>query len=709
MSATLQRRVWTLPSEPSAAWTQSMVTDLGIPALVARVLYARGYHTAAEASAFLDPPQPPDPMGLPGMPAALERLCRARAHGEGVLVYGDYDCDGVCAAALAQGALRALGWQARVHLPYRADGYGLREDTLVSLAQRADCRLVLAVDNGSTAHAAIAAAARAGVEVLVADHHRLAADLPPATAVVNPLRAPDSPFVFLAGVGVAWCLARSLGAAVGAEPPSDIELVAIGTIADVVPLRGANRWLVRAGLRAMAGPGVRPGVRALLAACGVAPGSAPTERDISHGVAPRLNAPGRVDGPGAAFDLLSAPGEAEARAALAIVDQCNERRRAIGAEVLATAERALRALPSPPPPPAVVLADPGWHPGLVGPAAAVLAERLGVPVLLAAIDEQGLCRGSGRASPGWDLVDVLGRCASHLLRFGGHTQAAGFEVRLERLEGLRAAFTAECAAPQAAGRAPVLPLDGALEAGAGDVRHDVAAAMERLAPFGAGAPPPTFLLRGALISGAARMGETGRHARLRLRVTGAGAPAGSDRSPAWGRDAPAGEVQAVAFGLGLWTEGFASGGPFDLAVQMTVNRYRGREALQLLVVDAAPSDGDWSRFLTAVHAAVPRRHPDRDGLAAAFRRLATLGRGGGPLPPDTSLTAHLVPACLPDGEAAQAALAILRDLGILTDDGRFLPPPAGTRLDLEDSPRYRAAAAARTAVAELAAAVEATG
>lgn len=764
-----------------------MVAALNIPVPLAQALYTRGLRTLEEASAFLAPPPPADPFGLPDMPAAVERLARARDRGEAVLVFADYDCDGVCSAALAVDALRALGLEVQLHLPRREEGYGLQAETLPALARARGCGVVLTVDNGATAQEAVAAANRAGIDVVVTDHHRLGPVLPAAIAVVNPRRAPESPWTCLAGVGVVWALAEALATRLGRQAPAALDLVAIGTIADVVPLLGVNRRLVRDGLRAMAGGGVRPGVRALLTGCGLAAGMAPSARDISHGIAPRLNAPGRLEGPQAAYDLLAATGAAEAEAALAVVEASNLRRRALGAEVLRAAERALSALAERPR--VVVLADAQWPTGLVGPAAATLSERLGVPVLLAGVDARGVCRGSGRAPAGWDLAGALERCAGLLLRHGGHTEAAGFELRYEHLDAFRSALCAQaCPAegwrpdgggPERADAGPAtipaparaeVVLDGVLVGLGCDLDVGLASALERLGPFGTGNPDPRFLLPAATVAEARRVGGEGRHVRLQLvagdghRQAGArragqpaeglegsagdgGEPGGLgseaahrgealtprhpvarnhlDRAGAAGgavdgavggdgrdgdrrghvRGTGRGRVTGIAFGMGTWADGLEKGSPFDLVVQPAVNRYQGRETLQFVVHDLAPAGGDWLPFLAAARAGIARRNPDRDALAAVFRRLAALAGGHGQLPPDAALVAQLAPACLPDAESAAAAIAILRELGLLTADGRFTPPPSGTRLDLAVSARYRAAEEAKAAMAELAAAV----
>lgn len=663
--------------------SEALASALGIPRPLADLLCARGLSGTREAAAFLDPPPPRDPSALPGLDGAVAHLLAARRADSGVLVFGDYDCDGVCAALVAAQGLAAAGLRAAVHLPGRADGYGMRAESLPALAAAARCGTVLAVDNGATAHGAIAAARAAGLDVVVADHHQCDATLPPATAFINPVLDPGGPFAGLAGVGVAWVLVQALAAAAGTSAPFGLDLVALGTIADVAPLSGVNRYLVREGLRAMARPDLRPGLRALLRAAGVGDGAVPSSRDVSHGLAPRCNAPGRVDRPDAAYALLAARDAATALGALAQVEECNRTRQALAEQVAAEAEAAVE-VGGGTTPRAVVLARPTWHPGVVGVAAARLAERLGVPVLLAAMDAEGRCRGSGRGPEGFDLTAALRACGDLLLRYGGHARAAGFEVESARLETLRCAL-AELA-PEVNPEAPPAErvLDGELRPE--DLRLEVAEALERLEPYGAGNAEPLFLLRGAEIGDVRTLGREERHVRCRLRLPGAP------------------EAGAVAFGFGPWVDGLGARGPFDLVARPEVDRFRGRAALQVVVADALPRGGDWRPFLAAVRHGLPLRHPDRAQLTAAFRALRALAADGRPLPPESARIAALAPACGGSAAAARAALRIFEQVGLLDPAGGLRLPAGGAKVDLASSSRFRAAEEARRALARLEAA-----
>ena len=669
-------RPWELPPAVDPVAVATLAEACHLPAAVARVLCRRGLADPQAAADFLTPGPLPDPLAVSGMPEAVARLALATRRGERVLIFGDYDCDGICSTAVALQGLSAFGLAVHPHLPARVDGYGMQPETLVALARQHECTMVLAVDNGSTAVAAVAAAAAAGIEVVVADHHQLGEQLPGA-AVVNPCRDPGGPWEGLAGVGVTWCLLQALGKALGVAPPPAFDLVAVGTIADVAPMVGVNRALVRRGLDAMAETELRPGLRALLDLCSVAPGRAPEVRDISHGVAPRLNAPGRLNHPQPALALLLAADAAAAQVALAAVDCANNQRRRLEAEIVAMAQEAAAGLPADVP--VVVLADCRWKHGLLGPAASKLVERFAKPVLLAEISTDGRCRGSGRGPAGWDLTGALRQCANHLLRYGGHEQAAGFEFDLASLDDLRAALAALAPCPEASPRIPLV-VDAVLEAN--EVTPGLVEALAGLAPHGPGNPEPAFLLRRATAADARPVGGDGDHLRLQLQL-----PEG-------------GRVTAIGFGLGLWAGCTTT--PLDLVVHPQVNRFKGTAQLQLRVVDIDARD-DWGGFLRGVRRDLDRRHPDRARLTQAFHLLARLARGG-PLPPEPALIAQLS-RVLPDAEAARAALCIFREIGLLDPKGALCLPEPGHKLDLRHSRRYRAAEAAHAAAATLAAAV----
>jgi single-stranded-DNA-specific exonuclease len=418
-----------------------LARTLGVTRTAAAVLVSRGMLDASESSRFLDPRlahlTPPDAMKDRG--EAVERLARAARAGERVCVFGDYDADGVTAAALITDVLRALGAEVVPVLADRFDGgYGLSAPALVRILATG-ATLLVTCDCGSSDHERLEAVRRAGVDAVVIDHHRVPDDPLPALAFLNPHR-PECGFPYkgLASVG----LALSVGAGVRAELGVALDmrrwldLVAIGTIGDVAPLDGDNRALVRAGLALLA-KGARPGTRALaeIARCGSGP---PTGEDVSFRLAPRINAPGRLDKPDLSLALLLATTDVEARRIAAEVEVlCTRRKeveRAVTAEALAMLEdAALASLP------AIVLGRQGWHPGVVGIVAGRLASRFGKPTIILALDgARG--RGSVRGPAGFSVYDALVRVRDVLFAFGGHHAAAGVEMASDRLETLRERF-----------------------------------------------------------------------------------------------------------------------------------------------------------------------------------------------------------------------------------------------------------------------------
>lgn len=657
-------RPWRLPPrDPDAL---RLAIELGISPPLGRLLWARGFCTVDAARAFLHP-SAPDPRLLPQVDIACQRLGQAKAQGERVLIFGDYDADGVCSSALLLEAFSTFGLDVSVHLPSRQDGYGLRAaDVLGSGAS-----LCVAVDNGTTAIQEVETLRAAGIDVIIADHHQPVGPLPPALAIVNPWTVgPDHPLRDLSGTGVAWGMVRVLGAHLGLAAPASLDLVAIGTIADQMDLAGPNRYLVRAGLEMITST-PRPGLSLLLRSNGV--DGSPSPRDIAFTVAPRLNAPGRLGDPRPALDLLLCRDEPSAMVAVAVLQQANSDRQRLAGELLARAEAAASDEPQRG---ALVLASPDWPRGLLGPAAAALCERLGVPVLLAEMGPDGICRGSGRCPEGFDLTAALAACQEHLLRFGGHAQAAGFEVRSNALPALSEALS--LAAGEPSGTVSAWEVDGELDPD--ELTIDLAReCAELLEPFGAGNPEPLFRLGPVKVQEARRVGGTGRHLRLQVRAGAATLP-------------------AIAFDLGRWAAAVGATGGIELLGCPTVNRYRGRESLQLTVADLRPV-GDWAGFLTAARSAVVREHPDRDTLAQAFRRLRSVCRQEPAWgQSEAILRQHLVGFAQPD-----AILIIFREAGLLTDAG-LVEPTDGAKVDLRQSVRYRQAAeehAALRAVEEL--------
>ncbi|HZU81610.1 MAG TPA: DHH family phosphoesterase, partial [Polyangiaceae bacterium] len=423
-----------------------LARDLSLTRTAANVLLARGLRDPALGARFLDPRlahlTPPEAMK--DRSEAVGRIARAVRAGERICVFGDYDADGVTAAALATDVLRALGAEVATVLADRFDGgYGLSGRALARVLATG-ATLLVTCDCGSSDHERLESARRAGVDAVVIDHHRVPDAPLPAFAFLNPHR-PECSFAYkgLASVG----LALSIGAGVRAELGVSLDMrrwldfVAIGTIGDVAPLDGDNRALVRAGL-SLIGRGARAGTRALARAAGCT--GAPTGEDVSFRLAPRINAPGRLDKPDLALALLLATDEDEACRLAAEVEAHSTRRkeveRAVLAEALAEAtEPELARLP------AIVVAGQGWHPGVVGIVAGRLVARLGKPAVVVALDGP-TGRGSARAPAGFSVYDALARSRDALVGFGGHHAAAGLEVASDRIGALRDLFCDACAA-----------------------------------------------------------------------------------------------------------------------------------------------------------------------------------------------------------------------------------------------------------------------
>lgn len=543
---------------------RALCSELGLAEPVAVTLARRGYRTPEAARAFLAADESHEPAALAGIEAAVAAVRAAVAAGELVTVHGDYDADGVCATAILVATLREIGARCDWLIPDRsADGYGLTAGTLAALGRRGTGLLVTA-DCGITSLAEVAAARERGIEVVVTDHHQPGAELPECPVVHPGLGGYPCPD--LCGAGVAYKLAAALEGEERAE--RHLDLVALATVADLVPLAGENRALVRRGL-AVARRARRPGLRALMAVASVPPETLDAT-DLGFRLAPRINAAGRLYRADAGVELMLTGDEARAAAIAAELDRANAERRATEAGVLADAERRLRELPDEVrAAPAIVLWGEGWHPGVVGICASRLVERHGRPAVLVALDGAGRGKGSGRSVPGFDLLAALRSCEGWLRRFGGHRAAAGLEVEAERLEGFRAAFLAHAAErldDEALRRRERIDAVVGVES----LGHDVAEQLAALGPFGAGNPEPRLLVPGARLSDVRPMGEAERHARFSL--CGAG-----------------GRVAGVAFGTGA--ERIAGDEARDVSLRLELNEWNGAVAPRVVLGEAFPVAG----------------------------------------------------------------------------------------------------------------------
>jgi single-stranded-DNA-specific exonuclease len=485
--------------------------ELGINEITAQLLVNRGAWSLEEAAAFLagDAGALPSPWTLKDMDKAVARLKQAVEKREHVLIYGDYDADGVTATALLFLALQKLGVQAKWHLPTREEGYGLKTAVLEELHAEG-IGVVVTADCGISGVEEALWCRENGIDLVITDHHQPGPELPEAAAVVNPKRADCRyPYKELAGVGVAYKLAEALleGTTAGAEDLLD--LVAIGTIADVVPLTGENRTLVRAGLEKI-NQAPRPGIAAILGAAGQE--HPVTCRTIAMFLAPRVNAAGRLGNPDTALDLLLCGGEiAEERAN--VLESINQERKRLEALMSAEAQAIVDGSGEGMDKPVLVVVGEGWLPGLTGLAANRLVERYGRPVFLVAMNgSQG--RGSGRGTPGFDVYRALQYAAPHLLEYGGHTGAGGFSVKKEAVSALNRALV-EYAAGLGAADPGALVLDAAVALS--DLTPRLMDELELLEPHGCGNPPPLLTACGLEVEQARTVGQNGRHLKLRLR------------------------------------------------------------------------------------------------------------------------------------------------------------------------------------------------
>ncbi|HXX68182.1 MAG TPA: single-stranded-DNA-specific exonuclease RecJ [Polyangiaceae bacterium] len=518
---------------PASHEAMALASTLGVTTTAASVLLSRGFRGAAESERFLDPrlAHLTPPGSMRDRSEAVERIARAVRAKERVCVFGDYDADGVTAAALMTDVLRALGAEVVPVLADRFDGgYGLSGPALARVLATGGSLLVTC-DCGSSDHERLERARAAGVDAVVIDHHRVPDAPLPALAFLNPHR-PECGFSYkgLASVG----LALSIGAGVRAELGVNLDmrrwldLVAIGTIGDVAPLDGDNRALVRAGLTLLS-RGHRPGVRALAEIAGCT-GRPPTGEDVSFRFAPRINAPGRLDKPDLALGLLLASSDVEARRIAADVETFCSRRKEVERAVVAEALEML-ADPGLARLPCIVLARQGWHPGVVGIVAGRLASRFSKPAVVVALDgSRG--RGSARAPAGFSVFEALGRVRDVLIGFGGHHAAAGLEVASDRIEALRDRFAEACAAIGLPNVGTDADADAVLAEG--DAPGRVVADLERFEPCGQANPTPLVALPRARVLGAREV--RGGHLRMWLEVLGRPLPCfGADMAPLVGR------------------------------------------------------------------------------------------------------------------------------------------------------------------------------
>jgi single-stranded-DNA-specific exonuclease len=567
----LQAR-WELRDAPDAAAVRLVADTLGIPESLATLLAQRGFDTPERAKGYLRPGLAAlhDPLQLKDMEAAVDIVTEAIRRGDRILVHGDYDVDGQCSSTLLTRVLREAGADVEAFVPHRVrDGYDFGPAGLAR-AQAIDARLIVTCDCGTTAVDTVTRAREDGRRVIVTDHH-IAATVAPADALVNPHQPGCTyPDKGLCGTGVAFKLAQAVAAASGlpdALPLHFLDLVALATVADVVPLVGENRILTRHGLKLLARTRW-PGLRALLDVTGLGSSSAIRAGQVGFILAPRLNATGRIAEAMDGVRLLLTDDPEEGERLARQLDGINQRRQAMDAEILDQALEHVQRDVDLDRTYGIVLASESWHPGVIGLVASRVVKRYGRPTVLIALEgDEG--KGSGRSISAFDLHGGLQACAEHLERFGGHRMAAGLSLRRDRLDGFREAFAAVAAdrlSPDDV--VPRQRVDVVLPLGA--LNGELERLLRYMEPCGAGNPAPVLGVRGVTASRVAVAGTN--HLRFAIQ----------DDS---------GSLGAIAFG---WADRVPEDWwrmPVDVALKLETNEWRGQVSLQGRVMQIRTASG----------------------------------------------------------------------------------------------------------------------
>lgn len=559
---------WDVSEPPDPGFVETLVFELKLPRVLCSLLAQRGFQDPQEAKSFLRPSltslHPPEE--LTDLPRAVTRITEAIRGGETIFVHGDYDVDGMAGTTLLTRWIRVLGGTVVPFIPHRLrDGYDLGPRGIQE-ALKAKASLLITVDSGILAHGAVAEAISQGLDVVVTDHHTPGDTLPGALAVINPSRADCSyPNKGLCGTGVAYKLCQGLGRAFGRgeeELHPFLELVALATVADLVPLTGENRTLVHFGLRALSRT-TTLGLRQLMAAAGVDPVGIDAG-GVGFVLAPRLNAVGRLSDPNLALRLLLTDDAEEAERLAGDAEALNRERQAIDQRTLEEALAQLGKSFDPEKDFGVVVAGDGWHPGVVGIVASRVVERVHRPTVMVAFEgDRG--RGSARSIPGFDLLNAIRAAGEHLERFGGHRQAAGMEILRENLPAFREAFGKEAREVlEGTDMRPGLRVE--LEVTLGELTEDLYRFLRYLGPHGMGNPRPVFMARGVRLDGPARV-VGGNHLKLLLQQDGA-------------------RMEGIGFGLAERIPLSSLGGsPLEVAFQLHLNEFRGVRTLQARIKD----------------------------------------------------------------------------------------------------------------------------
>ncbi|MCI7329897.1 MAG: single-stranded-DNA-specific exonuclease RecJ [Selenomonadaceae bacterium] len=651
------RKEWRV--EPQAAEAAALAQAVGVSPLVANMLVQRGVRTAAEAQAFLHPETQPfhDALLLPDMAKAVARIAAAIQGGERIVIYGDYDVDGITATTLMLRNLHALGAQADYYIPDRSEGYGFNEKALKELA--ADYDLLVSVDCG-IASVELVDAVKDKMDFVITDHHLPGETLPPAVAVVNPHRADSGyPCADLCGCGVAFKLCQALWREMrGQDYAGELELVALGTVADVVPLQGENRKIVSMGLKALRQTEL-PGLQALLQVCKLEGADQPLHSsDIGFRLGPRLNSAGRMRSARLGVELLMSETLEEALPLAEQLNELNAKRQEVEQDICAQAEAQLAtedvdALS------AIVVAGEDWHPGVIGIVGSRLVEQYYKPVIVCSIRKDGTCKGSCRSIEGLHMYEALRACKDDLLQFGGHAQAAGLSLQVDKLDDLRRDFCAyakEHLKPE--DYVPRVRIEA--ELAPEDITEELIGEVALLEPFGEGNPQPAFGVRQIQGWGARAIGKGGEHLRFNV-----GSQSGRIAVLFWRHSELVSTVNNEAL---------------DIVYEPQINEWNGQRSIQLMAQSVEPAQSE-------------RIFPTREILAGIYRMLSQLQHQTGAIGYTAGelATMHSQRYGHISTYTLELGLRIFLELGLLQPGqegkGWFLPP-ATKRMNLMDSPTY---------------------
>ncbi|BAL82655.1 putative single-stranded-DNA-specific exonuclease [Selenomonas ruminantium subsp. lactilytica TAM6421] len=642
---------------PEAA---AFAKELGVTKSLANILWNRGICTKEAAEVFLQPEKQPfyDPLLMKDMDRAVDRIIEAIDGEEKIVVYGDYDVDGMTATTLLVHNLKALGANVGFYIPHREkEGYGFNLPALQSIAEDG-AKLLVSVDCGIASVDDVAAMA-GRLDIIVTDHHLPGENLPPALAVVNPHRE-DCPYPDkdLAGVGVAFKLCQALWQEMhGQSYEQDLEIVALGTVADIVPLLGENRKIVAAGLKRMRKSSFA-GMRALVDVSDIRDEELNTGH-VGFRLAPRLNAAGRIGSARKGVELLLTKDEAEAESLAMELDMLNSQRQTIEQEILAKAEAELKGedvnnLP------AIVVAGENWNPGVIGIVASRLVDKYYKPTIVFSKQEDGICKGSCRSIDGLHMYEALKACKDHILQFGGHSQAAGLSVAESELQAFKEAFAATAEATLTADDyVPKVKVE--MELAPEEITFELIDELAKLEPFGMKNPKPLFGVREIRGTAPQVIGKEGQHLRFQV---------GSTKAPVtalfWNRSDYAGIINSEAI---------------DMVYSPAVNEWQGNRSLQCMVDSIAPADGE-------------RVFPEREQLVNIYKFLYQIQQQEDYIP----YTAEelTVDFCKRGPHISlytmSLGLRIFQELSLLRmdmDENCYYLPKASGRMDLESSPTYR--------------------